>query len=257
MPATFVLQNNNSMQANIKGKVVAITGASSGIGEATAIMLASQGAKVVLGARRAARLEELVKKIRDNGGEAVYAVTDVKRRNDLVHLVQLACDQYGRLDVMINNAGISQLSRIDEVDVEGWEEMIDINLKGTLYGIAAAMPVFKQQASGHIINIISTSGIKIVPLQGVYAGTKNAVRTISEALRQESKQLRVTGISPGVVQTEFVNNLKNEQMRDTIQERMKTASISPEAIAGAVAYAIGQPDHVDVGDIVIRPTVQD
>lgn len=245
------------MNTNIKGKVVAITGASSGIGEAIALMLAGRGAKVVLGARRAGKLEELVKRITDNGGEAVYTVTDVKRRGDLVNLVQLACNQYGRLDVMINNAGVSQLSRIDEVDVEGWEEMIGINLKGTLYGIAAAMPVFKQQASGHIINIISTSGIKIVPLQGVYAGTKNAIRTISEALRQESKQLRVTGISPGVVQTEFVNNLKNEQVRDTVQQWMKTTAIPPDAIAGAVAYAIGQPDHVEVGDIVIRPTVQD
>lgn len=246
------------MKYEIEGKVVAITGASSGIGEATALMLARAGAKVVLGARRSDRLKDLADRIKEDGGEAVYAVTDVKRRDDLSNLVKLACASYGRLDVMINNAGTSQLSRIDELDVEGWEEMIDVNLKGVLYGIAAAIPVFREQNAGHIINIISTSGIKIVPLQGVYAGTKNAVRTISEALRQESKgQLRVTGISPGIVQTAFVNNVKNEQMKAAILEKMDTLGISPDAIASAVAFAIGQPANVDVGDIVIRPAAQD
>lgn len=246
------------MKYEIEGKVVAITGASSGIGEATALLLAKAGAKVVLGARRSDRLKDLADRIKEDGGEAVYAVTDVKRRDDLSNLVKLACVSYGRLDVMINNAGTSQLSRIDELDVEGWEEMIDVNLKGVLYGIAAAIPVFREQNAGHIINIISTSGIKIVPLQGVYAGTKNAVRTISEALRQESKgQLRVTGISPGIVQTAFVNNVKNEQMKAAILEKMDTLGISPDAIASAVAFAIGQPANVDVGDIVIRPAAQD
>jgi NADP-dependent 3-hydroxy acid dehydrogenase YdfG len=246
------------MKYEIEGKVVAITGASSGIGEATALMLAKAGAKVVLGARRSDRLKELADRIKEEGGEAVYAVTDVKHRDDLNNLVKLACTSYGRLDVMINNAGTSQLSRIDELDVEAWEEMIDVNLKGVLYGIAAAIPVFREQNGGHIINIISTSGIKIVPLQGVYAGTKNAVRTISEALRQESQgQLRVTGISPGIVQTAFVNNLKNEQMRTAILEKMDTLGISPDAIASAVVFAIGQPANVDVGDIVIRPAAQD
>jgi NADP-dependent 3-hydroxy acid dehydrogenase YdfG len=142
--------------------------------------------------------------------------------------------------------------------VEDWEEMIDVNLKGTLYGIAAALPVFKKQASGHIINIISTSGIKIVPLQGVYAGTKNAVRTITEAMRQESGgAYRVTGISPGFINTELADHIKDETARKAIRERIEKIAISPDAIAEAVAYAISQPDHVDVGDIVIRPTVQD
>ncbi|SDE95383.1 SDR family oxidoreductase [Chitinophaga filiformis] len=246
------------MKYEIKGKVVAITGASSGIGRSIALMLAKEGAKIVLGARRNDRLEELATAIREDGGEVVYTVTDVRRRDDLLHLVKLALDNYGRLDVMINNAGVSQLSRIDELDIEGWEEMIDINLKGVLYGIAAAIPVFREQGSGHIINIISTSGIKIVPLQGVYAGTKNAVRTISEALRQESNGwLRVTGISPGFVQTEFVNNLKNEQMKAVILEKMETQGISPDDIASAVAFAIGQPANVDIGDIIIRPAAQD
>jgi NADP-dependent 3-hydroxy acid dehydrogenase YdfG len=246
------------MEQKIKGKVVAITGASSGIGEATAIMLAVKGAKVVLGARRKDRLEALVTRIKAAGGEAVYAVTDIKKRSDLVQLVNLACQSYGRLDVMVNNAGIARLSRIDDLQVNDWEEMINANINGTLYGIAAALPVFKQQGSGHIINIISTSGIKIVPLQGVYAGTKNAVRTITEALRQESSgKYRVTGISPGFVNTELTDYIKDEQTRLAIKEKAAQIAITPDAIAGAVAYAISQPDNVDVGDIVIRPAVQD
>ena len=247
-----------AMENNINGKIVAITGASSGIGEATAIMLAAKGAKVVLGARRTDRLENLVNRIKTAGGEAVYLLTDIKQRNDLVKLVDLACQAYGRLDVMINNAGISHLSRIDDLQVDDWEEMIDVNLKGTLYGIAAALPVFKKQGSGHIINIISTSGIKIVPLQGVYAGTKNAVRTIAEALRQESGgKYRVTGISPGFVNTELTDHIKDEATKAAIKAKAADIAITPDAIAAAVFYAISQPDNVDVGDIVIRPSLQD
>ena len=246
------------MENRVKNKVVVITGASSGIGEATALMLASQGAKVVLGARRADRLEELTDRIVAAGGAAIYLVTDVKQREDLLKLVQLAIDEYGRLDVLINNAGISHLSRMDELQVEDWEEMIDVNLKGTLYGIAAALPIFREQGSGHIINIISTSGIKIVPLQAVYAGTKNAVRTITEALRQEAgANLRVTGISPGFVQTELADNMKDPAIKAAIKEKAAMIAISPDDIAGAVVYAVSQPATVDVGDIVIRPTAQD
>jgi NADP-dependent 3-hydroxy acid dehydrogenase YdfG len=246
------------MEQNINGKVVIITGASSGIGEATAIMLADKGARVVLGARREDRLEDLVTRIKAAGGEAAYVVTDIKKRIDLVQLVNFACETYGRLDVMVNNAGIARLSRVDELQVTDWEEMIDVNLKGTLYGTAAALSVFKQQGSGHIINIISTSGIKIVPLQGIYAGTKNAIRTITEALRQESGgKYRVTGISPGFVNTELTDHIKDEATRFAMKEKAAQIAITPEAIAGAVAYAISQPDNVDVGDIVIRPTVQD
>lgn len=246
------------IENNLEGKVVAITGASSGIGEATAFMLAARGAKVVVAARRKERLEDLVARITKAGGEAVYLVVDIKRRGDLVNLVHLACEKYGRLDVMVNNAGISHLSRIDELQVEDWEEMIDVNLKGTLYGIAAALPVFKKQGGGHIINIISTSGIRIAPLQGVYAGTKNAVRTIAEALRQESGGLyRVTGISPGFVKTELADNMRNPLVKEAIMEKAAKIAISPDAIADAVIYAISQPDNVDVGDIVIRPSVQD
>jgi len=159
---------------------------------------------------------------------------------------------------MINNAGISHLSRIDELQIEDWEDMIDVNLKGVLYGIAAGLSVFKNQGSGHIINIISTSGIKIVPLQGVYAGTKNAVRTIAEALRQESQgSYKVTGISPGFVQTELADHIKDPIAKAAVKEKSAKIAISPNDIASGVVYALSQPDHVDVGEIVIRPTVQD
>jgi NADP-dependent 3-hydroxy acid dehydrogenase YdfG len=239
----------------LKNKIVIITGASSGIGKAIALSLAKEGAKVVLGARRENLLEELAEQITALEGDVAYAVTDVKKRDDLNNLVELAKSKFLKVDVLINNAGISHISRIDELDVDGWEEMIDINVKGVLFGIAAAMPVFKEQGFGHFINIISTSGIKIVPLQGIYAGTKNAVRTISEALRQESNgQYRVTGISPGFVKTELVSNLKDSKMRDSFQQTMDEMAISPNSIANAVIYAISQPDNVEVGDIVIRPT---
>lgn len=245
------------MKSAIEDKVIVITGASSGIGEAMADLLAARGAKVVLGARRAERLKQIADRIGENGGQAAYMKMDVTRREDLVKLTAVAIEKFGRLDVMINNAGISQLYRMEELDLEGWEQMIDVNLKGTLYGIAAAMPIFKKQASGHFINILSTAGISIVPTMGVYAATKNAVRTISEALRQESDgRWRVTGISPGYVSTEFVSNIKNESMRTTIQKQADQIAIPASAIAQAVAYAIEQPDNVDVGDIVIRPTAQ-
>lgn len=245
------------MKIGIDGKVVVITGASSGMGEAMAELLASYGANVVLGARRTDRLESLTHRIRQAGGQAAYRPTDVTKRDDLLQLVAVAQQQFGGLDVLVNNAGISQLHHMEELDIEGWEQMIDVNLKGTLYGIAAALPIFKKQGSGHIINIISVAGINIVPTMGVYAATKNAIRTIGEALRQESEgRWRVTGISPGFVDTPFVSNIKNEQIRNTIQEKANQIAIPAEAIARAVAYAIEQPDNVDVGDIVIRPTVQ-
>jgi len=242
---------------NIKGKVVVITGASSGIGEAIAITLANKGAKVVLAARRADRLQELVKQVRSTGGEAAYLITDVTKKQDMLALIEFALNEFGRIDVLINNAGIAHLSRVDAVEVEDWEEMIDINLKGVLYGIAAAMPAFKAQGSGHIINIISTAGIQIVPLMAVYAGTKNAVRTITEAMRQESGgKYRVTGISPGFVQTELADHMKDATIQAAIKEQSAKIAISPNDIAAAVVYAVSQPDHVDVGDLIIRPTVQ-
>ncbi len=246
------------MEDLIKGKVAAITGASSGIGEAIAYGLAVRGVKLVLGARRADKLKAIADRINAEGGEAVFCEVDVRNRKDLEALVDLAMARYGRLDVLVNNAGVAQVGRIDALDVEGWEEMIDVNLKGVLYGIAAAMPVFERQQSGHIINIISTSGIKIVPMQGVYAGTKNAVRTITEVLRQESKGWpRVTGISPGFVKSDLASGMKDPAMKEAMLKRAEAIAISPDAIARAVIYAIEQPSDVEVGDIVIRPAVQD
>ncbi|MFI8281268.1 SDR family oxidoreductase [Streptomyces sp. NPDC085929] len=240
----------------IEGKVIAITGASSGIGEATALLLAERGAKVVLGARRPERLQALAARIEQAGGQAVHMRTDVKRREDLAGLVGLARDRYGKLDVLVSNAGIGLISPLDDLRVEDWEEMIDVNLKGVLYGIAAALPVFREQGFGHFVNTVSTAGLRIVPLQAVYAGTKNAVRTISEGLRQEAGDgVRVTVVSPGVTRTEFADSMAPE-MQAQVRDRMDRMAIPPEAVARAIAFAIEQPAGVDVGDIVVRPTAQ-
>jgi NADP-dependent 3-hydroxy acid dehydrogenase YdfG len=243
---------------NLRGKVVAITGASSGIGEATALLLAERGAKIVLGARRQERLEALATRIIAAGGEAAYVPADVRQRAELEKLVALAHAQFGQLDVLVSNAGVGLLSRFDELRVEDWEEMIDVNLKGTLYGIAAALPVFRQQGFGHFVNVLSTSGLKIVPMQGVYAGTKNAVRTIAEALRQEAgSKLRVTNVSPGFVHTDFAEAIADPELRAAIVARRNELAIGPDAIARAIAFAIEQPADVEVGDLVVRPTAQD
>lgn len=241
----------------IQGKVVIITGASSGIGAATATLLAARGARVVLGARRTDRMERLVATIVAQGGDATCATTDVTRRGDMLRLVQLAIAQYGRLDVLVNNAGVGALSLFDELQVETWDRMIDVNVKGVLYGIAAALPVFRAQGSGHVVNVISTAGLRIVPQQGVYAATKNAVRTITEALRQEAgPALRVTGVSPGFVQTGFADNMPEGEAKALVMANMDAIAIAPEAIARAIAFAIEQPADVDVGDITVRPTAQ-
>lgn len=189
-------------------------------------------------------------------GQAVYARTDVKRREDLTGLVGLACDRYGKIDVLVSNAGVGLISPLDDLRVEDWEEMIDVNLKGVLYGIAAALPVFREQGFGHFVNTVSTAGLRIVPLQAVYAGTKNAVRTISEGLRQEAGgSLRVTVVSPGATRTEFTDSMAPE-MKAHILDSMGEIAIPPDAIARAIAFAIEQPAGVDVGDIVVRPTAQ-
>ena len=243
--------------SGIKDKVVVITGASSGIGEATALLLAERGAKVVLGARGPDRLQDLAARIAASGGEAIYTRTDVKRREDVANLVGLAIERYSKLDVLVNNAGIAPISPLDELRVEDWEEMIDVNLKGVLYGIAAALPVFRGQGFGHFVNVISTAGIQIIPTMAVYAGTKNAVRTITEALRQEAgDKLRVTSVSPGFVQTNLADSMTNPGVKSQIAERMEKVAIPPTAIARAIAFAVEQPAEVDVNEIVIRPTAQ-
>jgi NADP-dependent 3-hydroxy acid dehydrogenase YdfG len=238
--------------------VVAITGASSGIGEATARELAARGASVVLGARRTDRLEALADDIRRQGGRAAVRTVDVTSRDDLTALVKLAVDEFGRLDVLVGNAGISRISPVADLDVDGWSAMIDVNVRGVLHGLAAALPVFERQRSGHFVTTISTAGLKISPTMAVYAGTKNAVRTILEGLRTESTAgwLRTTSISPGYVRTELASSIDDPALREQIQTSMNEFALPPEAVARAIAFAIEQPADVEIGDMVIRPASQ-
>lgn len=242
----------------IEGKVVAIAGASSGIGEATAHLLADRGASVILGARRTERLDDIAREIRDRGGVVVTCPTDVTRREDMQRLVGVATDECGRLDVLVSNAGISKVGPVSDLDVDGWSAMIDVNLRGVLHGIAAALPVFRRQGRGHFVTTVSTAGLKIVPTMAVYAATKNAVRTLMEGLRQESTDgvVRTTSISPGFVDTELDSSIEDVAVREQIRRNMNDFGLPPEAVARAVAFAIEQPHNVEIGDITIRPTVQ-
>jgi NADP-dependent 3-hydroxy acid dehydrogenase YdfG len=244
--------------SEIGGKVVAITGASSGIGEATGFLLAGRGARVVLGARRTQRLDQLARAIGDRGGEALTCAVDVTRREDLERLVARAVEGFGRLDVLVSNAGITKIAPVSDLDVDGWAAMIDVNLRGVLYGIAAALPVFHRQGRGHFVTTVSTAGLKIVPNQAVYAATKNGVRTFMEGLRQESTDgtVRTTSISPGFVRTELDGSIDDAAVREQIRRNMNDFGIPPDAIARAVAFAIEQPHDVEIGEITIRPTVQ-
>jgi NADP-dependent 3-hydroxy acid dehydrogenase YdfG len=241
----------------IQGKVVAITGASSGIGKATALLLAARGAKVVIGARRRDQLAALVAEITALGGKAIAVCIDIKKREDLVRFVESACVTYGQIDVLVSNAGIAPTSLLDELRVEDWEDMMDVNVKGLLYGVAAALPIFRKQGFGHFVNTLSTAGLKIVPTMAVYAGSKNAARAITEGLRQEAgANLRVTAISPGFVQTGLASSMTNNEVATTTNQLMKEIGIPPESIARCIAFAIEQPADVDIGEIVVRPTVQ-
>jgi NADP-dependent 3-hydroxy acid dehydrogenase YdfG len=243
--------------SGIKGKVVVITGASSGIGAATALLLAERGAKVVLGARGTDRLEALAARIADAGGEAAYAPTDVRQRGDLSKLVKLACDRHGKIDVLVSNAGIGPIAPLDKLHVEEWEDMIDINIKGVLYGIAAALPLFRAQGFGHFVNTASTAAHRIVPNMAVYAGTKIAVHAISEGLRQEAgDKLRVTVISPGFTRTNLAESMTDPEAKAQIVASMEKFAMPPDAVARAIAFAIEQPPDVDVGEIIVRPTAQ-
>jgi NADP-dependent 3-hydroxy acid dehydrogenase YdfG len=242
----------------IENKVVAITGASSGIGEATARLLGERGATVVLGARRTGRLDEIAKAIREGGGHAVSCATDVTQPKDLERLVGLAVEQFGRLDVLVSNAGISKIAPMTDLDIDGWSAMIDVNLRGVLNGIAAALPVFRRQGEGHFVTTVSTAGLKITPTMAVYAATKNAVRTLLEGLRQESTDgvLRTTSVSPGFVRTELDASIDDVQIRAQTRASMDEFGLPPEAVASAIAFAIEQPRDVEIGDITIRPTSQ-
>jgi NADP-dependent 3-hydroxy acid dehydrogenase YdfG len=240
--------------SEINGKVVAITGASSGIGEATALLLAERGARLVLGARREERLADLVAKI---GGEAVHTRTDVTRQEDLQALVALARERFGRLDVLVCNAGAGPISPLDDLRVDEWNEMVDVNIKGVLHGIAAALPVFREQQAGHFVTTASTAAFTVAPAMAVYAGTKVAVRSICEGLRQESNGVfRVTTVFPGFVRTDFAEASSNPGVRARISAMRDEIAISPDAIARAVAFAVEQPADVDVNEVVVRPAAQ-
>jgi NADP-dependent 3-hydroxy acid dehydrogenase YdfG len=243
------------MNQNVAEKVVVITGASSGIGEITARHLASLGAHVVLGARRLERLEAIASDIRAQRGRAEIAAVDVTKRRDVEALVRTAETAFGRLDVMINNAGLMPLSRLDQTKVDDWERMIDINLKGVLYGIAAALPIMRRQNGGHIINIASTAGLRVRPTMAVYSATKFAVRAISEGLRQEATayNIRSTIISPGPTETDLPASVADPDAAAAVREQHQIAMPSL-SVAQAIAFAISQPAEVDVNEIVLRPT---
>jgi len=239
---------------NVENKVIVITGASSGIGEATAKLLAKHGATVVLGARRSERLEAIAKEIRTAGGTAEYQTLDVTQRSQLEAIVQFAQSKFGRVDVLINNAGVMPLSALDQLKVDEWDRMIDVNIKGVLYGIAAALPVMKAQKTGQIINLSSIGGHTVSPTAAVYCATKFAVGAISEGLRQEvGGDIRVTVISPGVTESELADSISDEAARKGMQEFRKI-SIPAEAIARSILFAIEQPDDVDISEIIVRPT---
>ncbi len=241
----------------IEGSTIVITGASSGIGRATAELLAAHGAFVVLGARREDALHAVVAGIVAAGGRAACKATDVRRRDEVEALVAFAVAEGGRLDAIINNAGIGPISRFDALHVDDWDAMIDVNLRGTLYGIAAALPVFARQARGHVVNVVSTAGLQNVPTMGVYAATKNAVRTATEILRQEAgPHLRVTEVSPGMTATRFVDTISDASAKAMIEDQLGDIAMPPDAIARGILYALMQPPEVDVGSIVIRPTAQ-
>jgi NADP-dependent 3-hydroxy acid dehydrogenase YdfG len=244
-----------STQANgVMEKVVVITGASSGIGEATARMLARHGARLVVGARRVERLETLVADLRAAGRTAEYQAVDVTRREQVSALVDLARRTYGRVDVMINNAGLMPLSRLEQLKVDEWERMIDVNIKGVLYGIAAALPIMREQKSGHFVNVSSTAGHYVLPTGAVYSGTKYAVRAISDGLRQEvMPDIRVTLISPGLTQTELDGTITDAEIKRWMED-WRSRAIPADAIARAILFAIEQPDIVDVSEIIVRPT---
>jgi len=245
------------MPQNIDGKVVVITGASSGLGEATARYLAKEGAKLVLGARRIDRLRALAKELSLPDNAVVQ--TDVTDCKQVKRLVEEAVAAHGRIDVIINNAGLMPHSPLERGKVDDWDRMIDVNLKGVLYGIAAALPRMKEQKSGHIINVSSVAGHKVRPGSTVYAATKAAVRMLSEGLRQEIKpyNIRTTIISPGAVESELPQSVTEADVAKGIQDFYESYAIPAESFARVVAFAISQPEDVDVNEILFRPTAQE
>ncbi len=244
---------------NIAGKVVVITGASSGMGEATARYLADRGAVVVLGARRVDRLNTLVDEITKRGGKALALATDVTDAAQVQRLVDAAVERFGRIDVMLNNAGLMPHSPLERRKVADWDRTIDVNLKGVLYGIAAALPHMQRQKSGHFINVSSVAGHTVRPAGAVYSATKTAVRVISEGLRQEVKpwNIRTTIISPGAVATELPQSITEPDIAQGIAKFYDSHAIPPSSFARAVGFAVEQPEDVDINEILFRPTRQE
>ena len=238
---------------NINGKTIAITGASSGIGEATAQLLAARGAHVVLGARRMDRLVTLSKSIEEQGGSVRVRALDVVSRENTQAFIDFAKSEFGRVDVMINNAGVMPLSPLESLKVDEWDRMIDVNIRGVLHGIAAVLPGMEAQGFGHIINISSIGGLRVTPTAAVYCATKFAVRAISDGLRQETDKIRVTVVCPGVTESELADTISDEAAR-TLMKEFRRIAIPADAIARAIAYAIEQPNDVDVSELVVRPT---
>lgn len=251
------MSDNNSN--NIAGKVVVITGASSGLGEATARRLSAEGATIVLGARRTERIQALANELNGGGGKALAVPTDVTHADQMKRLVDAAVQTYGRVDVMINNAGLMPHSPLERLKIDDWNRTIDVNIKGVLYGIAAALPYMKQQKAGHIINVSSVAGHRVGPGSAVYAATKTAVRVISEGLRQEVKpyNIRTTVISPGAVATELPNSITEPDIAENIRKFYEMGAIPADSFARAVAFAMSQPDDVDINEILFRPTSQE
>jgi NADP-dependent 3-hydroxy acid dehydrogenase YdfG len=236
----------------IEGKVIAITGASSGIGEAAARHLAAKGAVVVVGARRTDRLEALVADLRRRGAQAEYRALDVTDKESAADFVRFAAERFGRLDVIVNNAGVMPLAPMSALRIDEWEQTIDVNLKGVLYGIAAALPVFERQGFGHVINTSSIAAYTACPTAAVYCATKAAVNFITEGLRQETQKVRTTVISPGVTESDLAHATTHQATAEWLAKFRDTA-IPADAIARAIGYAIEQPAGVDVNEIVVRP----
>lgn len=246
------------MSERIAEKVVVITGASSGLGEATARHLAARGAYVVMGARRSDRIANLAEELTSAGHKAIAVTTDVTDRNQVKHLVDKAVETFDRVDVMLNNAGLMPLAPLERLKVDEWDWMIDVNIKGVLYGVAAALPYMKEQKSGHVINVSSVYGHVVDPGAAVYCATKFAVRALSEGLRKEAKpyNIRTTVISPGAVSTELTDHISDEDVRSGVKEFVNKIAVRPDTFARAVAYAINEPDDVDVNEILFRPVNQ-
>ena len=247
------------MSDNIQGKIIVITGASSGLGEAAARHLSAKGATIVLGARRAQRINALAEELSAGGAKALAITTDVTHSDQVKRLVDTAVEKYGRIDVMINNAGLMPLSPLERLKIEDWDRTIDVNIKGVLYGIAAALPHMKLRKSGHIVNVSSVAGHKVRPGSSVYAATKTAVRVLSEGLRQEVKpyNIRTTIISPGAVRSELPDSITEPDVNSDIHKFYDAVAIPADSFARAVAFAIGQPDEVDINEILYRPTRQE